>query len=280
MILVDYSTVSVSNFARAAGSEHLDVDIDSIRHMIMNSIRKINVAFRREYGEMVLAVDAKHSWRKEVFPYYKASRAKDRKKSNIDWKELYRVCGEIREEFQEWLPYKVICADLAEADDIIGVLARHSRDTEQPTVIVSEDKDFIQLQIDNSFVKQFGPIRETWIGVDDPKKYLFEHVIKGDRGDGIPNILSPNDALVTTGTRQKSVFQKKLDEWWEDPSELQGNPRLKENIRLIDLNKTPKAIVNDILTEYTNYETPERSLLWKYMVKKKLNKLTDKIKDF
>lgn len=284
MILVDYSQISTAAFAAAAREAsyniELEVELDQVRHMILNSVRLINSRYSKEYGNLVIAADMPNSWRKQFFPYYKANRKAEHDAQDlIDWPKLREVCRTVLLEMEEHLPYRVVRVAGAEADDIIGVLARKAVDEGELTLVYSGDKDFIQLQADNIWIKQYCPRRDVFLGHADPKRLLFEHVCKGDRGDGIPNILSPADSLVSK-IRQKPVRQVKLDQWWEDPSEIVGLERFKENIKLIDLKKTPRDLQEQILEVYANREVADRRGLLNYFVKYKLSKLSKQINDF
>lgn len=256
------------------------VDQDLVRHVSLDGIRYINSKFRRKYGEPIIAIDSnKGSWRKQIFPYYKAHRKEDRKKSSIDWGELLRQINTIKNEIIEVFPYKVIEIDHAEADDIIGVLTRESININQEVMIVSGDKDFIQLQVNTDLVQQWDKRMDRYLSHENPKKFLFEHVLKGDSGDGIPNILSPADAIVNK-IRQKPMTQKRLDEFWDDKSQLKDNSRFKDNLRIIDLSFTPKQMQEDILSLYHQYVPNDRSKLKHYFIEKKMRKLYENIQDY
>ena len=87
----------------------------------------------------------------------------------------------------------------AEADDIIGTLVpRHIMS--ENILIISSDGDFPQLQMYNgrsSFtVKQYNPSQKKFIISENPLQELKEKIIRGDKGDGIPNVLSSSDCFV------------------------------------------------------------------------------------
>ena len=83
----------------------------------------------------------------------------------------------------------------------------------------------------------------------DPNEYLKEHIIRGDKGDGIPNILSDDDCIVN-GVRQKPISKKKVANWIvQDPSEFNDDMKrgwLRNKI-LIDFDLIPKDISDAIL---------------------------------
>lgn len=284
MIIVDFSQIVVANYMvaiknyRDSGD---DYGLPVIRHMALDQIRNINSTYRKEYGKMVIAVDSANSWRKQANPYYKARRNKDRAESTIDWGQLYSYVKAIEEEINEHMPYPLIKVEGAEADDIIGTLARAAVQHQQLSLIVSGDTDFIQCQTDNIWIKQWDQIRKKWITHDDPKKYLFEHVVRGDTGDGVCNILSPVDSLVT-GTRQKKIMQTSIDKWWmgDGIKEIMALPRFKQNIQMVDLRKTPLEIQQETLRQLNAGGKKDRSKMKQYFIDNNLRKLYSNIGDF
>ena len=195
MIIVDLNQVMISNFMMQIGSHtNIKVEEDLLRHMILNSLRSYNTKFRKEFGDIIIACDDRKYWRREVFPYYKANRKKARDKSEIDWNSVFEVMHKIREELKEFFPYRVIQVDGAEADDIIGTLAQQFGNSNEKILVLSGDKDFIQLQTYMN-VKQYDPVRKKYIQHNNPSQYIKEHIIRGDTGDGIPNFLSPDNCF-------------------------------------------------------------------------------------
>lgn len=282
MILVDFNQVCISNFMMQVGNHtNLKIEEDLVRHMVLNTLRMVHTKFKGEYGEMVLCADSKKYWRKDVFPYYKANRKKDRESSDVDWNALFKLLNQLRDEIKENFPYKVLVVTGAEADDIIGTLVKHHADTDESMLIVSSDKDFMQLQKYKN-VKQWSPKHKTFLKTTDPKAYVFEHILKGDRGDGIPNFLSADDTFVTD-KRQKPLTAKKIEIikvqgiGSVDSSAKHGFNR---NQHLIDLDFIPDTLQQDILKEYKDTEPKPRSLLLNYFVKHKLKNLTESIGDF
>lgn len=172
MILLDYSQIALSNII----VQKLN-DENMIRHMILNSIRMYNKKYRNEYGQMVICADGMNTWRKDYFPLYKAHRKKNRAESDQDWPEIFRILNLVREEIKENLPYKVIHLEGCEADDVIGALAMETQEfgKHEPVMIISSDKDFIQLHKYNN-VKQYSPIQKKMVFDPNPRTYCFEHI--------------------------------------------------------------------------------------------------------
>lgn len=252
MILVDLNQVMISNLMQNLQGSAGPINVDLVRHMVFNSLRSYKREFSSKYGDLVICCDDKDYWRKQVFPFYKASRKDDREKSQYDWNEIFTALNGIRDEIRENAPYKVLQVAHAEADDIIGTLC-HEYGTElggDPILILSGDKDFQQLQT-YSNVSQYSPVQKKMIRCNQPVQYLVEHIMKGDRGDGIPNILSSDDAIVS-GTRQKAVQSKKIVEVQNDPSLLTEFEHYERNKQLIDLTQTPADMKKEILETFLN----------------------------
>ena len=279
MILLDYSQTVIGSFM-AVGRGKPVVEEDLLRHTILNSIRMFRNKFTKDYGEMVICCDDKDNWRKEVFPEYKANRRKNRENDPTDWKTLFELLHEMREELTKYFPYKVMHVDTAEADDIIGVLIEHCE--ENPTLILSSDKDFIQLQKYQG-VRQWSPLQKKFI-VGDPVESLYDKTIRGDTGDGVPNILSSDDTLITEGKRQTPITKKKMELWrGKKPEEFCNEAMLRNyhrNKTLVDLRETPESIRINIVNQYDNQEAGDRSQLWNYFIDNRLKNLMDVIDEF
>ena len=279
MILLDYSQTVIGSFMAVSKGKPV-VEEDLLRHTILNSIRMFRNKFTKDYGEMVICCDDKNNWRKEVFPEYKANRRKNRENDITDWKTLFELLHEMREELTKYFPYKVMHVDTAEADDIIGVLVDHCE--ENPTLILSSDKDFIQLQKYQG-VRQWSPLQKKFI-VGDPAESLYDKTIRGDTGDGVPNILSSDDTLITEGKRQTPITKKKMELWrGKKPEEFCNEAMLRNyhrNKTMVDLRETPESIRINIVNQYDNQEAGDRSQLWNYFVDNRLKNLMDVIDEF
>ena len=144
MIIVDYSQTIISNLmAELNGRKDVEIEINLLRHMVINTIRSYHVNFKDEHGELVIACDNKRYWRKDIFPYYKANRKKAREDSGYNWNAIFDAINTIKAELKEFFPYRLIEVERAEADDIIATLCKHIT---EPIMIVSGDHDFVQLQ--------------------------------------------------------------------------------------------------------------------------------------
>ena len=258
--------------------EPQDIEEDMVRHMILNSIRMYRTMFKEKHGEVVLAYDSRHYWRRDIFPEYKASRKKGRENNQEQWDKIFNFLGRLKKEFKEMLPYKFIEVYGAEADDIIGTLCREYQD--QKTMIISGDKDFIQLQkYDN--VSQYSPITKKMVNGHNPSTYIKEHILKGDTGDGIPNVLSPDHTFVE-GLRQRPLSKTKIESWKKSETGMSDEVKrnYQRNQKLIDLDNTPKDLQQSILDTFNEAPCGDRSKILTYFIENKLKELTDSIGDF
>ena len=279
MIIVDVNQIMISNLmVQINGRQAVDLNEDFVRHMILNSLRGHNKKFRKEYGQMVIACDSSNVWRKQIFPNYKAGRKANRAKSEHDWEFIFDVLAKIKKEIKDFLPYKVIAVDTAEADDIIATLCRRIK---EKILILSGDKDFIQLH--NEKIRQYNPVLNKFVGKDEnPSLYIREHILKGDRSDGIPNVLSDDNVFIE-GRRQTPLSRKKIEAWVNEVvptfnEEQQKN--YERNRQLIDLNYIPKEIEDNINREFDNVEVATRDKILGYFINKKLKTLIESIDEF
>ena len=281
MILIDLNQVLISNLmAQTRGKAENLPNKEMVRHMVINSLRGFNLKFKSQYGNnIVLCADAGDPWRRDIYPNYKHARRKGRVDSATDWDNIFNMITEIKNEIAENFPYVMMYVEKAEADDIIATLVKH---TNEPIMIISGDKDFIQLQTKTN-VKQYSPIQKKFVGEDvDPKIFLHEQIIKGDRSDGIPNILSTDDIFLTK-EKQRPINKKRLEEWSTAdriPLGSETSKYYERNKRLIDLSCIPEELERTIINTYRDYKTPNRSKLLPYFMKHKLKSLMENIGDF
>ena len=283
MILVDLNQVLISNLmVQTRNKADVKPNLEMVRQMVLNSLRGFNLKFRDEYGEMVLCSDAADPWRREFFPHYKHGRRKGRVDSDTDWDNIFDIMATIKKELVDNFPYKVMYVENAEADDIIATLIKQQQD--MIYLIISGDKDFIQLHHYGN-VYQFSPILKGFIGEqDDPKQFLHEQIIKGDRSDGVPNILSKDDIFLEQGVRQRPINKKRMAEFGNIETNLQLDDEIKKNYlrnkKLIDLSQIPGNIENRIINTFKNYKVKDRSLLLPYFMKNKMKTLIEQVNDF
>lgn len=283
-ILIDGSQFLISSLMSQI-KFNKEISEDMVRHIFLNSIRMNRAKFNKEYGEIVICMDNKDPWRKGIFKHYKANRKKARDSSTLDWKEIFRIFNVIQQELVEVFPYKFVTVYGCEGDDIIATICKFSNQDEK-ILILSADKDFKQLHKYPN-VRQYDPIKKQWIKENDPERYLREHIIRGDSSDGVPNMLSADDVLVTDGKRQRPVTEIALKAWLsvsEDefynnlPEDQQSN--YNRNKMVIDLSKIPDEIEENIMDEYRKPATGHRSKIMNYFIKNRMKMLMECLGDF
>jgi hypothetical protein len=274
----------LSNLMMQLGNHtNAEIEENMVRHMVLNSLRSYKSKFGDEYGEMVIACDNTNYWRKQIFPYYKANRKKNQENSEMDWKSIFECLNKIRAELKEYFPYRVIDIESAEADDIIATLASTFGGgfNEKEIMILSGDKDFIQLH-KYSHVNQYDPVRKKKISHEDPDLYLREHILKGDAGDGIPNVLSSDNCFVI-GERQKPLTKKRIDTLIDKTAETidsQYKRNYFRNKQLIDLTQVPEEIRIKVLESYEAQSGKSRDKMFNYFITNKLKHLMESIQEF
>ena len=276
--------VTLSNLMVQLGGSK-NVEPDFVRHMVLNSLRSYRSKFQGEFGELVLCYDNKTNWRREYFPNYKHSRRKGRKESKLDWNNIFDTLHMIKSELTEFFPYKVLEVDNAEADDIIASVVFHVASEPknyEKVLILSSDKDFIQLQKYN-FVSQYSPMQKKFVNGVDPTTYIKEHILKGDRGDGVPNFLSPDNTFVDE-LRQRPLSKRKLEAWIDlEPNDYCNEEMMRNyqrNRTLIDLSYIPDDIKEKCTETFLDAPEGNRKHLLNYFIKKKLKSLMENIGDF
>ena len=280
MILLDFNAISI-----AAAMAQKNPTPEMIRHVILNGIRMHNVANKSKFGEIVICCDS-HSWRKNVYPQYKANRKKD--PNDVEgqkfWSMIFDTINELIDDLRENFPYKMVRVDGAEADDIIGVLVEQTQEFGhyEDVMIISGDKDFAQLQKYPN-VHQYSPVQKKFIKEKNPRTFLIEHILKGDVSDGIPNVLSGDDTFVEGG-RQTPLRKKKAEEIMAmvEAGQLSGEigRNYMRNKKLIDLSQTPANIQQEIINTYESHKVACKSKVLPYLIAKRHNLLIECVDEF
>jgi 5''-3'' exonuclease (including N-terminal domain of PolI) len=293
VIVVDYNQTAISSLmVNLGGRRDVEVNVPLVRHMIINALRSYRKKFGPEFGEMVIACDNRHYWRRQYFPNYKANRKKSRADSGFDWNSIFEALHLVRAELAEHFPYAVIDVDGAEADDVIAVLAEYSQTmntdglipSAEPFLVLSGDHDFNQLQ-KWSNVKQYAPVQKKFIKLaETPEAVLMEHIIMGDKGDGVPNILSGDDTFVN-GDRQRPIRKDALALWkTQKPEDFITNDEMWRNFQrnreLVDLSRIPEEIKESIIDNYEMQKQGDRSGLLNYFIANRMTQLIELVDEF
>ncbi len=288
MIIIDYSQTVISNImAELNIAKEKKLEVNLIRHMVLNTIRSYVTKFKEDYGpDIVIACDSRKYWRKDVFPNYKANRKKARQDSGLDWNLIFDTINLLKSEIKDHLPYQLVEIEGAEADDVIACYVQWLKNENEKVLIISADHDFMQLHKFNN-VYQWSPTKNDFVTCKvDPKDKLFEHIIKGDKGDGVPNVLSDDDTIVD-GRRQKPIQTKKLNAWKIDPTSMPQDSafitNFERNQTLIDLSKIPDDIKDKIQSVFLNKTLQTENAkekIKKYFQQHNLNNMLEVIEEF
>ena len=296
MILIDFNGAMIGQII----SQKMDKDIDDLRVFVLNELRKYNLKFREHYSKaddtrMVICLEGR-SWRKEVFPQYKANRKDVKKKPKLDWENVYSMLNQIVEELRENSPYIFLQHERAEADDCIAAMVKYTQafGRGNPVLIVSSDSDFQQLQRFKN-VQQYSVLnKKMMVPENGPTTYLIENIMRGQSKDGIPNIHSPDDQFVAENSpRQKSVSKDliakisgviqfdlgKLEDFLDD-GQIKNFIR---NTKMMDLcDQIPKDIVEDIYKDYEtqNSNRTDKGKLMPFLMANRHRLLVECVQDF
>ena len=282
MIIIDYSGISIAPIVMGQAKFN---DENLLRHMILNTIRMYRQKFKK-YGEVVIVADAGGNWRKEVYPEYKIKRKQNREDSKIDWDEAFRIINMVLSELKEYFPYKVIHQWGCEADDAIAEIVKWTQEfgNYEEVMIVSADKDFKQLQKYNN-VHQYSPMTKKLIKVDNPRLELLEHILSGDTGDGVPNVMS-DDKVFAEGRKQNTLTAKKKEALVKDPHALgeevyRNFLRNKKMIDLTEESAIPDNIRKEIISTFETQNKSENSKkVLNFFIKNQCRNLIEVLDEF
>lgn len=281
MLLIDMSNLVFSSAIDYHTKTGEQISLDTLRHMTLNSLKSVKDKLKDycQDGYCILCFDAANYWRRDFFPHYKGKRKSNRDKTSLDWNKLFEAYKELKVELKENIPCHFLLVDGAEADDLIAVLAERYAKTHK-ICIASSDTDFVQLQITvDEKIKQWSLYHKKFITPKIEKYDLFEHVLRGDTGDGIPNILSDDDVFMCENKRQKSLMTKKIDDWRThglfQPEKFCDDlmlERFKRNLKLIDFREIPENISQKIVDEFETVQ-PAKGKVFGYLVAHRLTSL-------
>lgn len=281
MIIIDYNAIAIAPIVQ--NKMHVS-DEGMIRHLILNSIRMHRKTHKAKFGEVIVVTDGSKNWRRDVFPHYKSRRKDDRAASAFDWKEIFRATNKIFDEIGEHFHYRTMKVDTCEADDVIAWLAESTQEfgNWEEVLIVSSDKDFGQLhRFDN--VKQWSPKARGMIKIDNPRLQLQTQILEGDRIDGIPNVLSPDDVFVSGG-RQVTLRKAVIDKLLIDPAAMgeEVYRNYQRNKKLVDLSERPAHVTAEILNTFNAIgdKTANKRKIMPYLVQNECQRLLEIMGDF
>ncbi len=218
-----------------------ETEFDLFKLTFMNSFMK---TIKDNKPDRVIAVEDSESWRKEIYPLYKANRAAKREQSAINFDAFFPVATKFIENLSKSfknIPF--IKIPRCEADDIIAVIVKNHPDWKITNV--SSDKDFYQLFAYSNY-SQFNGVKREYVECLNPQNELILKIILGDKGDNIPSLKKG----VGIKTAQK-ILDDDLHKWLD---EQHLNERYEENTKLISFDCIPKDLEVQILKTIDSFE--------------------------
>ena len=197
--------------------------------------------------DVVFAMDDKltNSFRKSLYPEYKAQRAIAKKQFQLQPIKDYIVDVIFKElDVEHERGYSMVKVDGAEGDDVIATTILKLKDNYVGMMLVASDHDFLQIDGLREF-DLFGKEAKRDLGgeVVSAKDYLIGKILMGDRSDNIQQVFTrcgPKTAL--KWTKDKEALKKTLK---EDHSLA---ARYLLNKKMIDFNTIPQELSDKIFT--------------------------------
>lgn len=256
----------------AANNKHNSGTAQDLAGLAMHSSLNTLKSFYRKVqpDQVAVAFEGADNWRKTYTRstecvskrLYKANRVKD--DSMIPFFELITSFEQLARQHTS-----LVCLShpQLEGDDVIAGYAQHFSAKGDEVIILSGDKDFIQL-LDLPGVSLMNPDDGKLRGTDkktgeriDPRYFMFEKCIRGDAGD---NVMSAYPRV--RSTKIEAAFKDEysrtnlFNETWEFSDPSTGEKRIyrvgdlfKENELLMDLSKQP-ADIRQLITQTIEHE--------------------------
>jgi hypothetical protein len=269
-LLFDWNNLAFRTmFTKDVGITTPEPDFQIWKYLTFNSLYQ-SLFKVKKVKEVVIAIDDTDPWRRVYFPRYKESRSKNRKKKDdINWKQLYDNVFSFSHDIKSNIPFKVILSSRAEADDVIGILARHIKN---PCNVISNDEDFKQLLTEKR-IRIYNPMKQSYVKCDDPEAFIITKCLTGQAKDDIFNIKTPNnwgETPETEGKRKPGFGPKSAEKvmlighkkWLKDNN---LEERFKRNQILMDFNFIPQPIKINVIKQYESYEYPNADNIYKFM---------------
>lgn len=181
-----------------------------------------------------------HSFRKKLFPEYKATRKLKKQAFNVQKVKDYIVDVLIPElQLEDKFCYKLVKVQEAEGDDVIAATMRNFNDY-MLKVLIASDKDFLQIEGIRQFNLDGKEVKRTIADIEDEltsTEFLLWKIIRGDVSDNIKScfekygdkksykLVKDNDTLrkmltENADARRQFALNKSLIDFTQMPSEL------------------------------------------------------------
>ena len=257
ILLYDVSNLQYRSLFRTF--DPLDEDFDGFKASFIEELS--NKIGEYKPDEVVMAMDSRKLWRRDIDPGYKDGRKVARAKSAVDFNKFFPIAEHFYEELKQVMPnLKWVFLDRIEADDIIAITTMYEfRDAKQ-IINISTDGDFAQLYKYPNY-KQFTHVKKDFMVVLNPEKELLIKILTGDKSDNIPNV-KPRCGPKTA----EKMINEGLDEYMANES---IKARFTLNKQLIDFDEIPVTIKNEILAKYRSMSVSkyDHNEFVKYLVK-------------
>jgi len=241
----------------------------------------------------IIVFDSKlGSWRKNIYPEYKANRKIARELSKVDFKEFFKVSNPFLKDLKDvFCNLEILEFDGIEGDDIVAVLCQNFK---EKITIISTDKDFHQLQVFKN-VKQYEPKKKQMVNVLNPKISLEQKIIGGDENDNIPAIVPRCGKVKVANIMSSDLISNIYDEEYLkeeknveaivkkyklNPEEIKKN--LQRNTELIDLKFIPKDVSENILKvlREPNLKKFDGRKFMSFLIEHRMGNLVEKMQDY
>lgn len=168
-------------------------------HALFHSLKMLKTALRAyssEKPKMIVLWDGRAQWRFDLYPEYKSNRGKDSKGKEM--KEQFKLQQPKILKALKMLGVDQIVGKGYEADDVAGFLSKAYSSQGNKVVLISGDKDWIQLV--NGVTTWYDPVRERFVrrsnfeeftGVQTVEQFVQTKAIEGDSSDmiaGVPGL--------------------------------------------------------------------------------------------
>ena len=243
---------------------------------VVGSLKSIGFQIR-EFNptRVVVTFDGKggSKKRKQIYEGYKAGRENRRFRVNRQYGEMMTEDDEqlsMKQQFVwlndvlDYLPVQTMIYDEIEADDVIGYLTTQVLNEEDEVVIVSTDKDFLQLV--SHRVQVFSPTKKKIYNREAvkeefgiwPQNILLYRTMDGDKSDNIPGI--KGCGIKTLLKRFPELEEDKyitFDEFFALCEAKRGKIKLYDDI----LNHKEQILMNRNLMELSDLHIPTQKKL-------------------
>ena len=188
------------------------------------------------YAAVIFDV-ARKTFRNEIYEDYKGNRS-DPPEDLIPQFSIIRNATEA-------IGLPVVEMEGFEADDLIATYASLAQDMKKKVIIISSDKDLMQLVDDNIIL--FDPMKQFWINEDKvfekfgvyPNKVIDVQSLAGDSSDNIPGVPGIG---VKTAAELINQFDN-LDQLLSRAAEIKQNKRRENLIQFADQARLSRSLV-------------------------------------